>query len=73
MHNENEPGVAFADVPADAFPVSIEFIDRSGKVVWSDVILGPGALPIPALAKDHGPVGVRMIFASGEVVEEPAP
>lgn len=65
---------AFRDLPADAYPFKIEFYDLAGTVVHVIEVPGPGVTEIPGLAKDHGPVGVRITLATGEVlVEEPPP
>lgn len=60
---------AFRDLPADAFPFTVEFIARNtGEVVHSIHVDGPGALVVPALAGKHGPIDVRVVSPQG--VEE---
>jgi len=64
---------AARDLPASAFPFTIEFIaQRTGNVVHSITVSGPGAAAIPALKADHGLVDVRITYADGVVVYEKA-
>lgn len=60
---------AFADVPADAFPLTIVFVGvDSGREVARIVVDGPGAVHIPPLRREHGePIGVRIEYANGLV------
>lgn len=64
---------AFSDLPAEAFPLTVEMLNRSGVAVWSVVIEGPGVVQIPPLAQFYGPVGCRVRFADGEQTLEPPP
>lgn len=58
---------AFHDLPAHAFPVTIEFFTQDGTVVHRIEITGPGAVEIPALRLLHaGPIASRVIYASGQ-------
>lgn len=64
--------VAFADVPAEDFPMRIEFYRTDTKeVIRSIQIDGPGALQVPGLGgPDKGFwVGVRVTTATGEISE----
>ena len=65
--------VEFRDLPGDWFPFVIEARDRNHAVVWHTVVQGPGALSVPPLARTYGPVSIRVIYATGEVVEERQP
>jgi len=60
---------AFADVPADAFPIVLIFVGvESGREVHRIVVEGPGSVHIPALRRDAGePIGVRIEYANGLV------
>lgn len=58
-------------LPADAFPFTVEAIDLAGEVVWSQVVSGPGALEVPPLAAQYGPVSIRIAYADGNVVHAP--
>ena len=65
---------AFHDLPASAFPVTIEYVQHTtGKVIRTEVIEGPGALQVPGLAALFGPIGVRMTWASGQSGYSPPP
>ncbi len=60
----------FHDLPAAAFPFTVEFIRVSdGKVVLEINVTGPGAVPIPGLSEEHGPVRARITYADGRVCE----
>jgi hypothetical protein len=58
---------AFHDIPAEKFPVTFIAFNAAGVEVWREVITEPGALLVPALAKTHGPVTIRVEFADGTV------
>lgn len=61
---------ASRNLPATAFPFIIDFIQEStGAVVYTLVAQRPGGIEIPSLAELYGPVGVRMRYADGYVVE----
>lgn len=62
---------AFHDLPQELFPFKIEFIDKAGTIVHTIHVHGPGAVHIPGLAEEFGPVSVRMTYANGEVQETP--
>lgn len=59
--------VAFGDLPADAFPFTIEFFRHdTGEVVHTIHVPGPGAIAVPALAADVGvKIDVRIISPQG--------
>lgn len=62
---------AFHDLSADSFPFVISYIDpRTRKVIDTLTIEGPGVVHIPARSS---PVDVRVDFANGESVYQPAP
>lgn len=64
----------FADLPASAFPFTIEFLRTdTGEVLWSTVATGPGGSHIPKLGSPDYRLMCRMTFANGEVVEALAP
>jgi hypothetical protein len=56
---------AFRDLPADYFPLTMEFITESGQVVHRMDVPGPGAIRIPGLAAEHGPIIAHLSFANG--------
>jgi len=60
--------VTFRDLPADRFPFVVEYWLPSGEVVHRTEVTGPGVLEVPGLGH-LGPVGVRVSYATGEVVE----
>lgn len=64
---------AFHDLPAGAFPFSIEFVNALGVVVHSITVSGPGAVEIPGLRQRYGAVSVRLRFADGTVHEAGPP
>lgn len=58
--------VAFGDLPADAFPFTIQFLRHDTReVVHSIYVDGPGAIAVPALKDKYGPIDVRMITPQG--------
>lgn len=61
--------VAFGDLPIEKFPFEIDFVSTAtGEVVHRIEVPGAGAVRIPPLAQDHGPIRVRINFADGEVI-----
>lgn len=65
-----EPPVRFIDLPAWRFPFRIECVAvESGAVVREITVSGPGAVLIPALAAECGPIRVRVTWPNGEVTE----
>ena len=68
---EEASRVAFRELPANAFPFTVEFFKVSdGDVIHTIVVNGPGMMQIPAIAKEIGePVGTRTIFPDGQVQE----
>lgn len=58
--------VAFADLPAHAFPVHITAF-RGDDVVWDTTIEPYVATPIPALG-EIGDVRIRVEYGNGQVV-----
>lgn len=65
--------LAFHDLPQSAFPFKIEFFNATGDLVHAIEVSGPGAVEVPGLRPQHGPVAVRVTYADGSVVEQPAP
>lgn len=55
----------FRDIPADAFPFTIRAFDKRGELVWSETVEQPGAVYVPPLSKEHGPVTIEVEFADG--------
>jgi len=62
---------AFHDLPAEAFPFTVEFFRVSDRVVMHTVIVhDAGLLRVPSNAELGGePVGVRTTYADGTVQE----
>lgn len=54
---------AYADLPADAFPFTVEFLRTdTGEVVHTIRVEGPGALAVPALRHKYGvTIDVRIV------------
>lgn len=62
--------VAFHDLDEGSFPFIIEFVaERTGRVVHRIDVVGPGAIAVPGLAAEHGPVRVRTTFPGDEIIE----
>ena len=59
--------------PERAFPMVIEYLNRHRVVVKREEVSGPGVLVVEGMAEVYGPMGVRMIFADGQVSEAPPP
>lgn len=69
-----DPPIAYASLPADHYPFRVEFIAaRTGAVVHEIRVSGPGAIQVPGLRDQHGPIAVRVTYADGAVVNLPAP
>lgn len=64
---------AFHDLPAAAFPVTIEYFNAKRVLLRTMHIEGPGVMYVPPLSNLFGPVGVRIAFANGRSHEEPPP
>ena len=63
-----QPPLAFHDLPAEEFPLTLRFIDAATDVEHVDeriVVDGPGVIRIPG---HTAPTAVEITFASGEVV-----
>lgn len=69
------PTALFRDLPRKKFPVHLEFISMAtGQTVWDTTITETGgAVQIPPLADEHGPVRSRVTFGDGEVQESEPP
>ncbi len=69
-----EKPYAFADVPAVAYPLTIEMwgpgADRAGAPTWQVTADGPGAIDIPALGMG---TWVRVTYADGRSNVMPPP
>jgi hypothetical protein len=64
--------VAFRDLPAEAFPFTVELLDAGTReVVWGPVTVGgPGALKVPGQDKTGpGRKIARITWADGTVAE----
>lgn len=62
--------VPFFELPSGSFPVKIEFFSvATRRVVWGTIIGGEGALRVPPLVREHGPVWVRTTFGDGQVID----
>lgn len=54
--------------------MTVEFIaERTGNVVHTIEVPGPGIMSVPPLAQEHGPVWVRITYGDGTIEEEGAP
>jgi hypothetical protein len=62
-----------ANLPASAYPFTLQAIDRNGAVVWTAVVTKPTKFYVPHLADKFGPVAIRMSFADGTTTLMPAP
>ena len=60
---------SFHSFRASDFPIAIEAMNQSGRVVWSEEVTEPGALYVPPLADEHGPVRIRVTYVDGSVHE----
>lgn len=69
----SEKPTAFHDLPADAFPLTLEFLNRHGVLIRTERVDGPGVSEIPGLAPLYGPIAVRLTFANGTTHTEPPP
>lgn len=65
--------LSFTKLPAELFPMVMEFVDVSGKTVHRIDVEGPGVINVPGLSKKFGPVGVRVTYGNGEKSWEPPP
>ena len=63
--------VAFHDLPAQAFPMDVEFYRAdTGEVVCHFTIDGPGVLEVPPLARELGTrVNVRVRSGDGHTYD----
>ena len=63
--------VAFADLPADCFPFTVELLDHATRdVLWSQTGDGPGAMRVPSAAELGAErVAARVTFADGTIQE----
>lgn len=60
--------VAFADLPASAYPLEMVWFVASGREVYRLTVEGPAAIEVPPLARMIGqPVGLRIEYADGRV------
>jgi hypothetical protein len=63
---------AFHDLPASAFPFTMELLDAETREVrWSQRVTGPAAVRVPSRDEINNgkPLASRVTFADGEVVE----
>ena len=67
----NDGPVAFHDLPRSRFPFTIEFLTLAGDIVHTITVTGPGAVRIPGLAAQHGPISVRITWPDGVETWEP--
>jgi hypothetical protein len=65
----------FRDLPADAFPFTMELLDaETREVCWSATADGPGAVRVPSRDEVNGgrPTAARVTLGNGKVsVAEP--
>jgi hypothetical protein len=66
----NTENVASVDLPAEAFPVTIEYVAVDGTVVNKEIVEGAGVMRIQTYGQ---PVGVRMTCGNGHVSWTPPP
>ena len=64
--------MAFADILPEHYPVTMEFL-AGDRVVHTVTMPEPGIATIPPLVGKYGPIGVRLTFGDGTVIEQPAP
>lgn len=69
----NEKPTAFADLPASAYPVTLQYLNRHHIVIREETIEGPGVMEVPPLSGFYGPIGIKMSFANGAEHLEPPP
>ncbi len=68
--SENAPLTTWCELPAEAYPFTIDFIlERTGETVWTVTVAGPGVLQMPALA-GHGPFRARIAWPGGRVTSQ---
>lgn len=61
--------VAFGDLPIEKYPFEIDFVSSAtGEVVHRIEVPSTGAVRVPGLAGEYGPIRVRISFADGEVI-----
>jgi hypothetical protein len=67
--------VKSADLPASAFPLTVEVLDaETREVVWSATADGPGAMRIPGPDElGPRPKAARVTYADGTVQESGRP
>jgi hypothetical protein len=68
-HRPPPSGTAFADLPADCFPFTVELLDHATRdVLWSQAVGAPGAVRVPPAAELGAErVAARVTFADGTV------
>lgn len=72
--DSNGNPVAFTDLPADAFPITIRFrLDADdGRILWERVVEPYQYTEIPAMAEEYrGRSWLEMIFGNGERITMP--
>jgi hypothetical protein len=72
---DEKPAVKFHDLPAAAFPFTVELLDaETREVVWTAVVDGPGTLRVPG-PDELGPrlKAARVTYADGTVEEDDRP
>lgn len=68
-----EKSTAFRDLPADAYPFTVEYLNAKGVVVRTEYVEGPGMMEVPPLHNLFGPISVRITFANGDTHTEGPP
>jgi hypothetical protein len=58
----------FRDLPADSYPFLVEFYNDEGRLVHHIEVTGPGAIEIPGLSDEHGPIHVQTTYPDGRRV-----
>lgn len=59
------PSASFHDIGAEQFPVTFRAFNVFDVEVWTETVTEPGALYIPPLINEFGPVVIRVEFGDG--------
>lgn len=58
----NDLAAAFRDLAQEDYPFTVRALNAGGVEVWSATVEGPGALEVPPLVQEHGPVSIELTF-----------